>query len=827
MADEGGELRPERSGAEAATSAVRHRGRLPLGVWLWPLLVLGCGLAISYAMAVVDHRDQVQRARDDASVTLGTVRDALSRETFGAIYLTEGIAATVAIEGGISQEKFEALSAELLERNDIVRNVALAPDNVVLRVFPRDGNEKAIGLDYAKNPTQWPSVASMMEQRGHVVAGPLTLVQGGVGLIGRSPIYVRDDARPGSHRYWGLISTVLDFERLLGRTPIEAASDDLRIALRGIDGTGVRGGPIWGDRVVFDSSPVVMEVPLPSGSWSLAAVPRRGWPLFRPFSSIYAVTSASLSVVLSLFSFQVLRLASKHRRARAAVVEREQQLSMIYDTVADAIFHVAIEPGDRYRIVSVNRAFTRLTGLEPEAVIDEDIAVFVPPESLPQVKLRYRAAREREEVVRWEAIEEYPAGRIAGELSVAPGLDAEGRCTYLVGTIHDVTERKRAAEALARSEERYRTTLESIMEGCQILDFEWRYTYLNDVAARHNRRPNAELLGRRMQAAWPGIEDTPVFAMLKRSLEERVALHEEVEFRFPDGSSGWFDVRSQPVPEGIFVLSIDIGKRKRAETALRELNESLERKVRERTLDLETAKKRAEAADHLKSAFLATMSHELRTPLNSIIGFTGIISQGLAGPLTDEQAKQLGMVMNSARHLLDLINDVLDISKIEAGQLEVRPAAFDLRASIDRVTTMVAPLAAQKGLRLKVLVPDTLGSMHSDRRRVEQILLNLLNNAVKFTDSGEVSLSVELENGDARIRVADTGIGMQREHLSELFQPFRQLDTGLQRQHEGTGLGLAICQRLTALLGGAIAVESEWGRGSVFSVTLPTALHSS
>jgi PAS domain S-box-containing protein len=403
----------------------------------------------------------------------------------------------------------------------------------------------------------------------------------------------------------------------------------------------------------------------------------------------------------------------------------------------------------------------------------------------------------------------------------------------LIGVGIDISERRRAEHDLRQSEERYRSTLDSIMEGCQLLDFDLRYLYLNEAAEVHNKRPNTELLGRSMPDVWPGIEGTAVFAMLARCLRERLPLHGETEFTFPDGSTGWFDVRAQPVPEGIFVLSIDISERKRAERALRDLNEQLELKIAERTRDLEAARERAEAADHIKSAFLATMSHELRTPLNSIIGFTGIVLQRLAGPLTDEQAKQLGMVQGSARHLLDLINDVLDISKIEAGQLLVRPAHFELPASIERVCASVVPLAEKKGLRLSVSVAPGLGAMQSDQRRVEQILLNLLNNAIKFTDRGEVTLSAECWEETAvsgaapvaaiRIRVTDTGIGMRTEDMGKLFQPFRQIDTGLQRLHEGSGLGLAICRRLTDLLGGTIVAQSTWGQVSVFTVVLPTS----
>jgi PAS domain S-box-containing protein len=408
-------------------------------------------------------------------------------------------------------------------------------------------------------------------------------------------------------------------------------------------------------------------------------------------------------------------------------------------------------------------------------------------------------------------------------------IEVDGRAC-LVGMGIDVSEKRRAEQALRASEERFRTTLDGVLEGCQLIGFDWRYLYLNDAAAVHNRRPNAELLGRTMPESWPGIESTELFAMLDRCMRERVALHRETEFVFLDGTSGWFDVRCQPVPEGIFVLSIDISERKSAELALLELNETLEHRVAERTTELAAALERAEAADRIKSAFLATMSHELRTPLNSIIGFTGILLQGLAGPLNAEQKKQLGMVRGSANHLLELINDVLDLSKIEAGQLEVRSEPVDLPKTIESAVGTIRPLAAKKGLDLRVAVGELPAQLSSDRRRVEQILLNLLNNAVKFTDRGSVSLTAERVEGggpsadsagEVRIRVADTGIGIPPEELGSLFRPFRQLDSGLTRQHEGTGLGLAICRRLSELLGGSVTATSEAGRGSEFTLRLP------
>lgn len=392
----------------------------------------------------------------------------------------------------------------------------------------------------------------------------------------------------------------------------------------------------------------------------------------------------------------------------------------------------------------------------------------------------------------------------------------------LVGVGVDISARARAEGEKRAIEERFRTTLDNIHEGCQIIGSDWRYLYLNNAASIHNRRPNEELLGRTMMECWPGIENSSAFPHLRQCMEERVPTKEEVEFVFPDGSSGWFDVRAEPVPEGIFILSMDITERRNADEALRHLNQTLEERVAKRTEELEDALVQAEVADRLKSAFLATMSHELRTPLNSIIGFTGIVLQELAGPLNEEQRKQLGMVRGSARHLLDLINDVLDLSKIEAGQLEIRVEPFDLRESVERVVAGIQPLADQRGIELHIACDGDIGTIVNDRRRVEQILINLVNNGIKFTDRGSVRVTVAPEGDNVALRVRDTGVGIREEDLIQLFQPFRQVDMGLTRLHEGTGLGLAICRRLAALMGGEISVTSTWGEGSEFTVTLPS-----
>ncbi len=285
-------------------------------------------------------------------------------------------------------------------------------------------------------------------------------------------------------------------------------------------------------------------------------------------------------------------------------------------------------------------------------------------------------------------------------------------------------------------------------------------------------------------------------------------------------AGGSFILRSQ-VRSRTRALEAEIATRNRAEVELTRYRYHLEDIVKQRTAELAEAKELAESADRLKSAFLATMSHELRTPLNSIIGFTGILQQEMVGPLNAEQKKQLGIVRDSSTHLLNLINDVLDISKIEAGQLTIAQEPCDIKEAIEKVARNMKPLAEKKGISLEAEISPEITPVISDQRRVEQVVFNLVNNAIKFTEKGSVRIDCFIDGGQMLTRIVDTGIGIKRQDMEQLFQPFRQIDAGMVRQYEGTGLGLSICRKILDMMGGKIWVESEWGKGSTFSFTLP------
>lgn len=267
----------------------------------------------------------------------------------------------------------------------------------------------------------------------------------------------------------------------------------------------------------------------------------------------------------------------------------------------------------------------------------------------------------------------------------------------------------------------------------------------------------------------------------------------------------------------------DVTEQRRATRNAEALNAELEARVAARTRELEEARYRAEASDRLKSAFLATMSHELRTPLNAIIGFSELLVRERSGPLTPRQRAYVDDVLLSGRHLLQLINSVLDLSKIESGTMRLHTTRFDVRTVAREVCSVLAPLAQSKSVDLALDVRGDAATVWLDQGKLRQILFNLLSNGVKFTPGGgRVTLVLDL-SGDEHVlfRVVDTGVGVAPEDQGRLFVEFQQLDAGLGRQYEGTGLGLALTKKLVELHGGAVSVESALGKGSTFAVSLP------
>ena len=371
-------------------------------------------------------------------------------------------------------------------------------------------------------------------------------------------------------------------------------------------------------------------------------------------------------------------------------------------------------------------------------------------------------------------------------------------------------------DALRTSDARFRLAVETLNEGVAITDVEDVIVYVNSRMAEISGYAREEMVGQRVAQLLIPDEDQASYGQRMALRMQGVSEQYEVNFRRKDGQRFWAEVNGSALRDasgqivGTVGAIMDISERKRIEE------------------QLVAAVDASEDASRAKSAFLANMSHELRTPLNAIIGYSEMLQEDLRERGAADLVPDMVKIHGAGKHLLRLINDILDVSKIEAGKMDLLPEVFDVATLVRDVAATIGPLVEARGNTLCVRCADAIGLMKADLTRVRQVLLNLLSNAAKFTQGGQVSLEVDRmamnEESWVRFRVRDTGIGMTPEQLARLFKAFTQADVSTTRKYGGTGLGLVISRQLCQMMGGEVTVDSAPGSGSTFTVLLPTNL---
>ncbi len=488
---------------------------------------------------------------------------------------------------------------------------------------------------------------------------------------------------------------------------------------------------------------------------------------------------------------------------------------------------IAFDESGRIRLWS--RGAQRIFGWSEEEVLSKFGPVELQLQTLQQAGEEVRLRRKSGELVQTEvrlAPWQNSDGSTRGVLAILDDISARHAMEQQV---HELIRQEQDARTEMQSERRFRELLDAAPDAIIEVDQEGRIVLLNRVTEKLFGYRREELLGHPVEVLIPeALRPAHVHHRSHywshpqtRTMGSGLAL----EGRRRDGTRFPVEISLSPVnsEEGFRVTAIirDITDRKHAEDRIRAIQEKYTRALSATNRELEARNQEVERANRLKSEFLASMSHELRTPLHTIIGFSELLSEELEGPLNDKQKRFVEHIHKDSLHLLELINDVLDLSKIEAGRLELRREVFDAGMAIEEVLASIRGRGEGKVLFFETEIAVT-GAILADRLRFKQVLLNLLSNAVKFTpEGGRIGVHARMRDGFFEITVSDTGIGIPKDEHETVFDKFYQVGNTTKGVREGTGLGLAITRKLVEEHGGRIWVESEPGRGSRFTFTIP------
>jgi PAS domain S-box-containing protein len=525
-----------------------------------------------------------------------------------------------------------------------------------------------------------------------------------------------------------------------------------------------------------------------------------------------------------LFALGSLAMDGRQRSTEQALHVSENRFRTIVESIDDLVF--TLDREQRHTGV-YGRALAR-GGLTPEFFLHRTSREILGPEAAA-IHEHYNARALEGEVIQYEWETGEGENRQVFSTSLAPRVDEHGAIIGVTGVARDVTGRKRMEEDLRASRELFSALFHLSPVPTTLSNMKtFTFVDVNKAFEEWSGYSREELAGR-SPVEFNVFEDLDRRAHILKELEDKGSVSRAgIGVRLRSGALRQVELYAGVISLGdecyLISKALDVTDRRKVEEALAEERAMLARRVDERTAELVLANDALARAARLKDEFLASMSHELRTPLTGILGMSEALQMQVYGSLNERQSRSVRTIAESGQHLLSLINDILDLSRIEAGKMELQMDIVVVSSMIQSVSEMVRRAAESKHLTLSILHDDRVRTMRADPRRLKQVLANILSNAVKFTpDGGSVTVTVKGDPEHARVAFlcTDTGIGIAKADLPRLFQPFVQLDSRLSREYAGSGLGLSLVQRIVELHGGSVQVESEPGRGSVFTIILP------
>ena len=786
-------------------------------------------LTAAIAAGLIHHSEQQNLQADRARVA------ALAKDHARAIELAieRALSSTYALAALVRQgngaiRDFEATAQQMLPFYPGAASLQLAPGGIVQHIVPLAGNEKAIGHNLLQDPARNKEAFLARDTGKLTLAGPFNLMQGGLGAVGRLPVFLGD----GEGVFWGFTTVLIRFpEALVGARLPQLAEQGLNYELWRVHPDSGQKQTIASSSSAAPVAPVDQILELAYGNWTLSVAPGKGWGdpaglwLKAGFGLIFSLLLGYVAMLLIKLQAHQVELEQKIAERTQALAKvnddlagRESLLRQILDTSSVAIFLVDTNG----RISQANKRMAEMFRCSLDELVGSEYVALVHPSEREIARQKMLAllvssiAAVDLDRLYWRADHSQFWGHLTGKRF----YDADGEERGLIGVIADIDERQQAMEQLRKVSLAVEQSEESIV----ITNVDARIEYVNDAFVRATGYSREEAIGQNPRILNSGKTPAATHVAMWRTLAQGRPWKGEFHNKRKDGSEFIEQATITPLrqPNGDITHYVatkeDITEKKRLADEMEQHRNNLEALVLQRTRELAQAKEAAESANLAKSAFLANMSHEIRTPMNGILGMANILRRG---GVTPQQAGRLDTIDASAQHLLGIINNILDLSKIEAGMFLLEEAPIALDGLLDNVRSLLAERAAAKGLRLLIESEPLPPRLKGDPTRLQQALLNYAANAIKFTETGRVTLRTRTleetaESVRVRFEVTDTGIGIPPEVMPRLFGAFEQADNSTTRKYGGTGLGLAITRRLAELMGGEAGAGSVPGVGSTF-----------